>query len=67
MKKKYKIVEQTVCGTCKHYRRHYVRYEAGRFTSLHYGHCVYPRIKQRDPGQTCPHWTAREEPEEART
>lgn len=68
MKKKYEIVKHAVCGTCKHYRQHYVRSRGvGWFMPIHYGHCVYPRNKQREPGQTCPHWTAREESEEAHT
>ena len=57
------IVEKVVCGTCAHYRQHYVLGECGKFWPLWYGHCHVPRCgKHPSPDQTCPHWKAREKP-----
>lgn len=57
------IVEKEVCGTCAHYRQHYVMMECGKFWPLWYGHCHVPRWgKHPSPDQTCPHWKAREKP-----
>lgn len=55
----YEIVQEQSCGSCMHYRRHYVmtRHPGYRyFMPLHYGHCVYPRHKKRAPEQSCPRW-----------
>ena len=55
------IVEKEVCGTCAHYRQHYVLEGGQRFHPLWYGHCHVPRWgKHPAPDQTCPHWTPRE-------
>ena len=54
---KYKIIQASTCGTCAHFRRHYVLRDDDWFFPLDYGHCVYPRCKKREPDQTCPHWT----------
>ena len=64
MKSKAKhIVEKEVCGTCAHYRQHYVLGEGAKFWPLWYGHCHMPRWgKHPAPDQTCPHWKAREKP-----
>ena len=52
--------EQT-CGSCKHFRRHYVRQARGRYLPLIYGHCVKPRLKNREADtRACPHWQERE-------
>ena len=37
------VVEKVCCGTCVHYRQHYVLSEGGRFLPLWYGHCHVPR------------------------
>ena len=34
------MVEKRVCGTCVHYRQHYVRTEQGNYYPLWYGHCI---------------------------
>lgn len=48
--------EQT-CGSCKHFRRHYVRLARGRYLPLSYGHCVTPRLKNREEDtKACIHW-----------
>ena len=36
------MVEKRVCGTCVHYRQHYVRTEQGNYYPLWYGHCIHP-------------------------
>lgn len=55
------IVEKEVCGTCAHYRQHYVLGEGGKFWPLWYGHRHVPRCdKHPGPDQTCPHWKSRE-------
>lgn len=49
------------CGTCKHYRGHYVRYSDGRFVPIPHGHCVHPRLKNRHrETDACVHWAAKE-------
>lgn len=36
------------CETCKHYTQHYIKTEYG-YREIYCGHCVFPRIKNRDP------------------
>lgn len=55
----FQIVPLEVCGNCVHFRLHYIRYSEHGYSALHYGHCVYPRLKKREPDQTCPYWKAR--------
>ena len=52
----YVIVEKKCCGTCVHYRQHYILSDCGRPFPLWYRHCVFPRLKDRRPDETCPHW-----------
>ena len=58
------IVRAQVCGTCVHYRQHYVLSEGGLLEPLWYGHCHVPHQgRYPQPDGTCPHWKAyREEP-----
>ena len=56
---KYILQPAETCATCLHFRRHYVRREKDWFMPLDYGHCVYPRLKKREPDQSCPCWTPR--------
>ena len=46
------IEDETVCANCKHYRGHFVRWAeyADGYYQTNCGHCVYPRIKHRHPG-----------------
>lgn len=51
---------EEVCANCQHFIQHYVkpgRYEiiAGRYEIIacNAGHCTYPRLKDRKPGETC--------------
>ena len=49
------------CKNCKHFRLHYVRRCDGFYMSLEYGHCVYPRLKHRQPHTlACVHYKPRE-------
>ena len=57
MSSTYLIIEREICGNCKHFRRHYIKRD-GCYFGLDYGHCVYPRVKKRPDGATCPHWEA---------
>ncbi len=52
---------QQVCCNCVHYYQHYVRGEK-RYIIVHCGHCTFPRLKSRSPGQTCEHWQENKEP-----
>lgn len=54
----YNIDEhEEVCANCKHYIQHWVK--STRLNDLspcNAGHCLYPRMKARKPGQTCEHF-----------
>ena len=58
----YEKRDDVYCGSCGHFIRHYIWYvppcspDAGRFMPLGVGHCVYPRMKDRREGQSCPLW-----------
>ena len=43
---------EEVCANCKHYvqPRYYF---LGHYPAANCGHCHYPRVKHRLPGQTC--------------
>lgn len=56
----YEKIEDSFCENCAHFRRHYI-WDGWRYAALRYGHCVYPRLKAREVGQSCPHWTGCEE------
>ena len=43
------MVEKRVCGTCVHYRQHYVRSREGYYIPLWYGHCIPPGRGPRGP------------------
>lgn len=51
------MVEERVCGTCAHYRQHYVRSREGHFFPLWYGHCTLPWPRHPSPEQGCARWT----------
>lgn len=55
-------MNEPVCKTCIHYRQHYVLDEQ-RCTSVNCGHCIYPRVKHREPNtKACQHYDQRTEP-----
>ena len=58
------IVEKQCCGTCAHYRQHYVLGGGGQFSPLWYGHCHSPHQRYPQPDGVCPKWKGREEERE---
>ena len=48
------------CGNCAYFRRHYILVSDTRFEPLRYGHCVFPRLKDREVTQTCAHWKGKD-------
>ena len=58
-RRRYK--DDVVCGTCRHFVRHYIKWEEGIYHPLSLGHCVYPRVKDRDDNARCPRWEQRSE------
>lgn len=61
---RYVVVEKECCGTCVHYRQHYILSDRCKPQPLRYGHCVFPRLKDRKPDETCPHWTSSDKKED---
>ena len=53
---KYEIVDGQVCGTCVHYRQHYIYRDGSYFPLWYNGHCHCPRRKIRTPDQVCTYW-----------
>ena len=48
--------KEEVCANCKHYNLHYVNMQGQfgiGFMPINYGHCVFPRVKDRKPSDTC--------------
>lgn len=62
-KRRNMMVERKCCATCVHYRQHYILSTMGSFHPIWYGHCVTPRLKNRDPDEICEHWISIESPE----
>lgn len=50
------IVEVQTCGTCAHYRQHYILGDYGRFRPIWYGHCQAPQARRPLPDGVCPKW-----------
>ena len=49
-------MEEKICKTCTHYRRHYILHK-DRATAVNCGHCVAVRLKKRKPDDTaCEHY-----------
>ena len=57
----YIAIDTAVCGSCVHFRQHYIKLGEAYYTPLAYGHCVYPRLKKRLTGSTCPQWAPKPE------
>lgn len=53
------ILETECCANCKHYIQHYYRRDGYYFT-VHDGHCMHPRIKNRKPTAYCDRFERRE-------
>jgi hypothetical protein len=45
---------EKVCCNCRHFVKHY-HYDSysKKFQPLCCGHCYYPRVKHREPNQSC--------------
>ena len=41
----YIAMDAAICGSCAHFRQHYIKLSETYYTPLAYGHCVYPRLK----------------------
>lgn len=50
----YPLTER-VCANCKHFHQHYVRSSknSNQAVPTGMGHCSYPRVKDRNTGDTC--------------
>lgn len=51
--------ETEVCGSCRHFRQHYICMRDGRYLPISYGHCVYPACKRRRAEEHCGRWAER--------
>ena len=50
-------MKEAKCRDCKHFRQHYVHFCETRYDPINCGHCVYPRLKHRQPKTTaCIHF-----------
>ena len=43
-------MEENTCGECVYFFRYYIR-DGRRYRPLYAGHCIYPRLKQRECGR----------------
>ena len=55
--KGYEEHSEKVCGSCQHFRLHYIRMDEKNYSPTHYGHCVFPMLKKRRTEENCPHWS----------
>ena len=46
-----------ICGSCVHFKQHYVLKEKNQFRPLWYGHCDVYLGKIQAPTDHCPNWT----------
>ena len=53
------IQDTPSCATCERFHPHYVYY-CGRYHTTHFGHCSYPRLKDRYITDSCVHFKERE-------
>ena len=56
--KGYEALPVEQCGTCAHFRRHYIRMAGNCYFPISYGHCVYPARKKRREEECCSYWCA---------
>lgn len=45
--------DESTCANCEHYVQHYTSIDGVHMTPCNCGHCVYPRVKSRKPGDVC--------------
>ena len=58
-------MEEKTCKNCAYFQLHYIRYGRGKYSSLHYGHCVKPRLKKRGENEkACVYWREKNAEEE---
>ncbi len=48
--------KEEVCANCKHFIQHYIKSCYTGVSACNAGHCIYPRMKVRKPGDTCIHF-----------
>lgn len=52
-------IENLTCETCRHFCRHFVYIEK-RYQEVPFGHCIFPRLKQRRSNTpACAHYQPR--------
>lgn len=51
--------EQKVCARCEHFHQHYVEVGFMDYRWVNAGHCDYPRMKAREPKDTCKYFKER--------
>jgi len=44
--------DEQVCADCKHFVQYYVKWGVG-FSPVFSGRCMFPRVKDREPYDTC--------------
>lgn len=57
--KTYHIVYHSDCGTCRYFKRHYIRWYKNYYMPMDYGHCRKHRVRRRHARECCPDWTSR--------
>ena len=61
----YEIKEmEDVCANCQHFIQHYHKYSNFDYVAVNCGHCIYPRVKDRKPSETCDNFNSRNQLEE---
>lgn len=48
---------EETCGECLHFLRHYVQLKDASFLPTQFGHCIHPRVKERQADEHYPCWT----------
>ncbi len=54
---RYLDKDAKICGNCIHFYLHYIK-NNDHYVSIHWGHCVYPRLKTRNDIDSCLRWEA---------
>ncbi len=47
-----------MCANCEHFYQHYIK-QGTDYHPLSFGHCAYPRMKDRDTFDLCEHFTSK--------
>lgn len=51
--------DEQVCADCKHFVQYYVKWGVG-FSPILSGRCMFPRVKDREPYDTCQYFERKE-------